>query len=207
MSKVNFIIYTLIYMTIAVLLTFKIGPDIIKGGKSINTKPFQFTKVEKIDLWYHKVGEYYLNVKIIADSKPIEFQFYTPDKNYNPIANLLKSNYLISGENTFLETIPISFKANQLTFIKKVELLYDKKNSIQYLAINNNVIKGSKPTFRKAFTIFLGYLLTTISGLGLLMLPMGAYYQIKDNIRRGTTIYVPNSLDGIKNFLKLFTNK
>ncbi|MDY0781348.1 hypothetical protein [Tenacibaculum sp. IB213877] len=82
MSRGNFIIYTLIYIAIATFLTFKAGPNIFKDGKSINTTPTEFTNVERIDFWYHKVGKQYLNVKIIANSTPIEFQIYLPEGKY-----------------------------------------------------------------------------------------------------------------------------
>ncbi|MDY0781349.1 hypothetical protein [Tenacibaculum sp. IB213877] len=120
---------------------------------------------------------------------------------------MLKSNNLVSDTDSFLQTIPISFESNQLTSIKKLEVLYDKKGKIQFLSINDNVVKRSKPIIRKAFTVFLGYFLTIVSGIGLLLLPISAYYQIKDNKEHGTTIYVPNRLEGIKNFFKIFTKK
>ena len=211
MGKNNFILYTIAYIGIAVLLTFKIGPNILNGGRAINTIPEKFIKTKGMYLEYHSglhplLSKRYLNVKIKTEKEPIELQFFTPDEKYKPLLNILEENKLIENNEKFLTALPISFNERELNFINNLDVIYSKEKLI-YIAINNKVIGGDIPYIRKGITIFIGYFVIIIGGLGLVLLPLGAYFQIKDNEEHGTKIYVPNRLEGVKSFFRIFTKK
>lgn len=211
MGKNNFILYTIAYIGIAVLLIFKIGPNILNGGRAINIIPEKFIKTKGMYLEYHSglhplLSKRYLNVKIKTEKEPIELQFFTPDEKYKPLLNILEENKLIENNEKFLTSLPISFNERELNFINNLDVIYSKEKLI-YIAINNKVIGGDIPYIRKGITIFIGYFVIIIGGLGLVLLPMGAYFQIKENEEHGTKIYVPNRLEGIKNFFRVFMKK
>lgn len=211
MSKSNFILYTLAYVGIAALLAFIGGPDILNGGRAINTKTEVFNKVKRIDLKYnnldiHPLMRNRLNFDIVTDNKIVHFQYYIPDESYKPLLVVLKKEKLIKNEEEFFSSLPISLNEIELRFINTLEVIYSKEK-IVYLAVNKETILGSIPNVKKGIIICLGYFITILGWSGLLLLPIGAYFQIKDNEEHGTTIYVPNRLEGIKNFFKIFTKR
>ncbi|AZJ35207.1 hypothetical protein [Tenacibaculum singaporense] len=211
MSKSNFILYTLAYVGIAALLAFIGGPDILNGGREINIKPEVFNKVKRIDLKYnnldiHPLMRNRLNFDIVTDNKIVHFQYYIPDESYKPLLAVLKKEKLIKNEEDFFSSLPISLNEGELGFINTLEVIYSKEKLV-YLAINKETILGSIPNVKKGIIICLGYIITILGWSGLLLLPIGAYFQIKDKEEHGTTIYVPNKLEGIKNFFKNFTKK
>lgn len=211
MSKSNFILYTLAYVGIAALLAFIGGPDILNGGRAIKTKPEVFNKVKRIDLKYnnldiHPLMRNRLNLDIVTNKKIVHFQYYIPDEKHKTLLGVLKKENLIKNEEEFFNSLPISFNTVELSFINTLEVIYNKEKLV-YLAINKETILGSIPNVKKGIIICLGYFITILGWSGLLLLPIGAYFQIKDNEEHGTTIYVPNRLEGIKNFFKIFTKK
>ena len=207
MTKIKFLIYTFIYTAIGVLITFKAAPDIISSGKHIRVKPITYPYVEKIKFRYHKVGRQYLNTTIEGDFKTIHIQYYTPENKQEELLELLKKNKVIQNSSSFYTTIPVEFNKQDLSFIHKVSIIYTNKNEIQFLAFNNTTIKGSKSILRKYITLFLGYFLIAIGAIVLVLIPFGAYIQLKDYDKNGTELYVPNKLEGIKKFFYLFRKK
>ena len=211
MSKSIFVLYTLAYVGIAALLAFIGGPDVLNGGREINTKPEVFNKVKRIDLKYnnldiHPLMRNRLNFDIVTDKKIVHFQYYMPDESYKPLLVVLKKEKLIKNEEEFFSSLPFSLNEVELSFINTLEVIYSKEKLV-YLAINKETILGNIPNIKKGIIICLGYFITILGWSGLLLLPIGAYFQIKDNEEHVTNIYVPNKLEGIKNFFKFFTKK
>lgn len=211
MSKSIFVLYMLAYVGIAALLAFIGGPDVLNGGREINTKPEVFNKVKRIDLKYnnldiHPLMRNRLNFDIVTDKKIVHFQYYMPDESYKPLLVVLKKEKLIKNEEEFFSSLPFSLNEVELSFINTLEVIYSKEKLV-YLAINKETILGNIPNIKKGIIICLGYFITILGWSGLLLLPIGAHFQIKDNEEHGTTIYVPNRLEGIKNFFKNFTKK
>ncbi|MBP2834030.1 hypothetical protein J8281_17675 [Aquimarina sp. U1-2] len=210
MIENKFIITTIFYFLLAGMITFKLGPDIIIGGKSVGTATFEFSTIDSIALNFHNANNNYLNLRIKKDTMSFLMQFYTPERDEKALMNLLYEYNIISNKQSYKNEIPKKITKKDLRFITSVKLILEDKNdlnsSINFCSINDHKIKGHNVKFRRVITIILGYLLTISGLLGLIIIPISAYFQIKDYREEGVKPSgFPNRYEGINNFLKGFS--
>ncbi|MDO4228648.1 MAG: hypothetical protein Q4C98_02445 [Capnocytophaga sp.] len=121
MKVTKFILYSLIYIVIAALVTFVMGRNILKTGKTINTTPREYTEVNKMDFWYYSFDTDYLNVSIIVADDTIKRQYFIPTGQENELLSLLQSEKIISTAEDFLKAIPKDFAPRKLQSISQTQ--------------------------------------------------------------------------------------
>ncbi len=235
MSENSFIISSLIYLAIAAWLTFSFGPSLIRKGKEISKNTLLIEKLDKVSVnvktTKRKIifnGKEYDSLPISSSSKlkqnidsNLELIFYkdtveiyslynSKSESYKKIIAFLEKNNVLLVNDIMKKSI-LEITWTKTDFIKHIEVsntdLNGNKKYIDYLKINNTIIKGRNKKSQSWAMILGGYITTVLSGLGLLLIPFSMYYQIKDYRESGTKMFIPNKLEGIKSFLNLFNNK
>ncbi|AXT57091.1 hypothetical protein D1815_15550 [Aquimarina sp. AD1] len=235
MSENNFIISSLIYLAIAIWLTFSFGPSLIRKGKEINKNTLLIENLDKVSInlkvTKRKIifnGKEYDSLPIVNSyklkqniDKKLELIFYkdtleiysllnSKSESYKKIIAFLEKNNVLQ-EKDLTKKSNLEIVGSKTDFIKHIEvsnkILNTNKKKIDYLKINNTIIKGRDKKLQSWAMILGGYITTIVSGVGLLLIPFSMYHQIKDHRESGTKMFIPNKLEGIKRFFRIFKNK
>lgn len=98
----------------------------------------------------------------------------------------------------------VSLEKEQLKKLHSLEIIRNDQGYIQFLALNEKTLSGSKAVLRKTFAIGIGYVVIIFGGLALLLMPFNMYIQLKDYYTKGTPFYIPNRWQSFKNFFNMF---
>ncbi|MEW7280888.1 hypothetical protein ABW636_20035 [Aquimarina sp. 2201CG1-2-11] len=237
MTENNFIILSLAYLIVAGMLTFWFGPLLINKGNDIVNDIVTYKNINSLSIQLEKKlnkpkivlngKEYdsiplsssiklknnvkeYLDFKIFSDTLLVSNTFNTKSTDFQIVTDFLKKNNILKESDLKDETL-LKIKNVDVNFIKEVEVrksqIRSDKNNIAYLKVNNHTLKGGNIKLRAWTMILAGYFVTILSGIGLLLIPVSMYTQIRDYKDSGTKMHIPNKLEGIKQVFNLFTRK
>ena len=159
MSETKYILFTIIYIAIAVVFVLKLGPDMVKGSNNIDGSVLIFNRVSELEIKLrkqHDGSRYKLGDKVY-DSIPFNIQFDTINKKYKYLfasfkmdtfflsfnfdlenqsknfKNFLKvmdqSGLLIKED--YMENLPITFENKQIHVLKEVKIVLEKKGDLK----------------------------------------------------------------------------
>lgn len=174
------------------------------GDKVYDTIPFKIA----FDTIRRKYK--YINVFLKIDTLLLDFSFDIQKKSSH-MRNFLDAmdKAKLLNKKNYIEQLPRVYKEEDLKAISNVKIVLEKKrdfsNKNNYVAINSKKVQGYNINLRKKASLTISYLVWILSSISLVIIPFGAYVQLKNYNKNGIQPYLPNRWDSVKDFFNLFS--
>ncbi|MGP1992018.1 hypothetical protein D9V96_009040 [Zobellia laminariae] len=171
------------------------GPAFFKKIESDQTNIITVNELLELKLNHVFNGEDYMQFSIIIKSNDTLIKnYYLPEKKYIAIEDFLTKNQHIKNK-ALLKYLPIVINKTELEDYQDIKYRL-KKNSIEFLSINNQDIIGKKITnLKKTIYYLLGSIFSLTGLFGFLLSSMVFFDCIKIYRKTGVFPNLPNSID------------